>query len=452
MVGNPFYNRGPIKEPSFFFDRQTEVGRALDLLRRGQSLSVIGQRRIGKTSFLNHVSHPEILVRHGLRPEKFLFALVDCQELASRSQNENYARIVEAIEERLPVTGPASLPEMVGARSAGYETLRQIVRHLHRVDVQVVVVFDEFEYMTRNAGLDASFFPSLRSLTAVHNVAFVTATRVPLVRLGYARTTDVGSPFFNYFFPTQLGLFELGSCRNMVQTLVKRGEVELDEAVVNWIVQVGGNHPFLTQVAGYWAWELWCQKRSLEPRGMEGLQSAVYEDMEGHFLYCWHHLTQREREALVSLPSESRTPAVERLIQLGLVVEERGYYRPFSPLFAVFISRQSLPDVLRAGPLRFDLRQRQVSVNDHPIDLSPSQYVALRLMVERSGQLVSYEELEQEIWPEEVYQGPERIKGLISKLRTALGLVGEYIGNRRGFGYVLELPPEHPVAGVASSA
>jgi len=450
-VGNPFYNRGPIGEPSFFFDRQTEVGRALDLLRRGQSLSVVGQRRIGKTSFLHHISHPETLVRHGLRPEDFLFALVDCQELASRPQNEHYARIVEAIEDRLPAKGPASLSELVGARFAGYETLRQIVRRLHRVDVQVVVMFDEFEYMTLNADLDKSFFPSLRSLTAMHNVAFITTTRVPLVRLRYARATDVGSPFFNYFFPTQLGLFELESCRNMVQTLVKRGEVELDEAVVNWIVQVGGNHPFLTQVAGYWAWELWCEKGGLEPRDIERLQSAVYEDMESHFLYCWHHLTQKEQEVLVSLPSESRTPAVERLIQLGLVVEESGCCRPFSPLFAVFVSRQSLPDILRAGPLRFDLRQRQVSVGDHPVDLSPSQYVALRFMVERLGQLVSYEELEQEIWPGEVYQGPERIKGLISKLRTALGLAGEYIGNRRGFGYVLEPPLEQQVHGVASS-
>lgn len=452
MAENPFYNRGPIKEPGFFFDRRTEVERALELLKQGQSISVIGQRRIGKTSFLNHISHPETLSRHVLAPEKFLFAFVECQELGSRTQDKNYARIVEAIEEKLPIAARGSLPDNVELQSVGYDRLRQIVKHLHRANLQVVVMFDEFEYMARNASLEPSFFPSLRSLTARYSVAFVTTTRVPLVRLNYARTTDVGSPFFNYFFPLQLGLFELESSRNMVHVLVKKGKVELDETVVDWIVQAGGNHPFLTQVAGYWAWELWCEKGKLEPRDVERLQSSVYEDMEGHFLDCWHHLTQKEQETLVSLPGESRTPTMERLIQLGLVVQEGERYQPFSPLFTIFVSRQSLPNILRAGPLRFDLHQRQVSVDDRPVDLSPSQYVALRSMVERAGQLVSYEELEKEIWPGELYQGPERIKGLISKLRSALGPAGECIGNRRGFGYVLELPPEQQVSSIASAS
>lgn len=452
MVGNPFYNRGPIREPGFFFNRQTEVEQALELLKQGQSISVIGQRRIGKTSFLNHISHPVTLSRHGLAPEKFLFAFVDCQELVSRAQDENYARIVEAIEEKLSVTDRGSLPEAVEQRSVGYDTLRQIIKRLHHAGLQIVVMFDEFEYVTRNASLDSSFFPSLRSFTVRYNVAFVTTTRAPLARLWYARTTDMGSPFFNIFFPLQLSLFDLESSKSMVQALIERSGAEMDEMVVNWIVQVSGSHPFLTQVAGYWAWELWHEKGRLEPREVERLQSTVYEDMEGHFLYCWHQLTRSEQEILASLPSESCTPAMERLTQLGLVVEEEGHYRPFSPLFTIFVSRQSLPNILRAGPLRFDLHQRQVSVDDRPVDLSPSQYVVLRLMVERAGQLLLYEELEKEIWPGELYQGPERIKGLISKLRSALGPAGECIENRRGFGYVLELPLEQQISGIASAS
>jgi len=288
--------------------------------------------------------------------------------------------------------------------------------------------------------LDSSFFSTLRSLTVKYGVAFVTTTRVPLMRLKYARATDVGSPFFNFFFLTRLGLFETESSENMVRTLMKRGGTELDGTVVAWIVEAGGNQPFLTQVAGYWAWELWREKGGLGSRDMNKLRSAVYEDMEGHFLYYWHHLTPKEQEILASLPSESCTPAIERLIELGLVVGKEELYRPFSPLFTTFVRRQQLPNILRSGPLRFDLRQRQVYVDDRPLDLTPSQYLALRLMVERSGQLVLYEDLEQEIWPKEQYQGPARVKGLISKLRTALGPVGENIKNRRGFGYMLKMP------------
>lgn len=442
MAGNPFYNRGPIKDPSFFFNRRTEVGRATDLLKNGQSIAVIGQRRIGKTSFLNYISLPETSSRHGLVSEKYLFAFVDCQELESQDQNESYGCIIEAIEEKLPTTVRDSLPDGLKERTTSYRTLRQLVKHLSRVDLRIIVMFDEFEYMTQNESLDSSFFPSLRSLTVKYNVAFVTTTRVPLIRLKYAQEALAGSPFFNFFFPLQLGLFEPEASQNMVRALVRTSEIELEEGIVDWIIKMGGNHPFLTQVAGYWAWELWHEKGGLGSRDMKRLRSAAYEDMEGHFLYCWHHLTQKEQETLASLPSESRTLILERLIQLALVVEEKRRYQPFSPLFAAFVKRQSLPSILRAGPLRFDLPQRQVYVNDLPVDLSPSQYVALRLMAESLGQLVLYEELEQEIWPEEFYQGPERVKGLISKLRTALGPAGEYIENRRGLGYVLNFPEQ----------
>jgi DNA-binding response OmpR family regulator len=139
-------------------------------------------------------------------------------------------------------------------------------------------------------------------------------------------------------------------------------------------------------------------------------------------------------------------------MQLGLVVKREGSYRPLSPLFATFVKRQPLPNILRAGPLRFDLRQHQVYVSDQAVDLSPSQYVALRLLTEQAGRLVSYEELAREIWPDEHYQESGRIKGLVSKLRNSLGPAGEHIENRRGLGYVLGLPSEQQVGVIASLA
>lgn len=440
MAENPFYNRGPIKNPSFFFDRQTEVERALELLKHRQSVSVIGQRRIGKTSFLCYIALSDTLHRYGLVPEKYVFAFVDCQELGSQDQGGNYASIIEAIEEGLPPTVRDSLADVLEQRTASYRKLRSLAKIVGRSGLQIIVVLDEFGNMAQNKSIDLSFFPSLRSLAEKYGVTFITATRVPLMRLRYVRTADFGSPFFNFFFPVRLGLFEVKSSEDMVCALVKRGKVELDEPIVDWILKVGGNHPFLTQVAGYWAWELWHEKGEIRSRDMRRLQSTVYEDMEGHFLYCWYHLTQSEQETLASLPSGFRTPAIERLIQLSLVVEEQGHYRPFSPLFATFVKRQPLPNILRVGPLHLDLRQHQAYIAGHPVDLSPSQYVALRFMVERPGQIVLYEEMDKEIWPGELYQGPGRIKGLISKLRTTLGSAGEYIENRRGFGYMLQPP------------
>ena len=439
-MSNPFYNRGPIRDTAFFFDRQAEVQRALGDLMQGQSIAVIGQRKIGKTSFLHHISLPETLAQQGIPSDQYLFAFIDCQGLGSQGADGSHARIIEAIEEKLPPESDDLRTRESERRARPWESLRQLIRRIWQSGLHLVIMLDEFDHMLENPSLDLSFFSTLRSLVRF-NVAFVTATLLSPMRARYMQQTK-GSPFLNIFIPLWLGLFEPKASRDMVHTLAERGESDLDGALLDWIVRVGGNHPFLTQVAGYWAWQLRhengdsgsrrLESRRLESHDMERLQMVVYDDMEAHFLYCWHHLAEGEQEALASLPSETLMPAMEQLIKLGLVVEQGGQYQIFSPLFETFVRD-------RAGLLRLDLPQRQVYVSGRAIDLTPSHYAALRLLAAHPGRLVSYKELAQEVWPGECYEGSERTKVRVSKLRERLGPAGKCIENRRGFGYVLEL-------------
>ena len=76
---HPFFHRGAIRDPAYFYGRRRETRLLLSLVRNAQSVSVLAQRRIGKTSFLLHVSHPTVLRRHGESPEQYAFAFVDCQ-------------------------------------------------------------------------------------------------------------------------------------------------------------------------------------------------------------------------------------------------------------------------------------------------------------------------------------------------------------------------------------
>ena len=57
---NPFFHRGPIRDPVMFHGRRTEVAQALALLGQGQSLSIVGPRRMGKTSLLLHITNPSV--------------------------------------------------------------------------------------------------------------------------------------------------------------------------------------------------------------------------------------------------------------------------------------------------------------------------------------------------------------------------------------------------------
>src|SRR5262249_47370775 len=52
---NPFTNRGVITNPEEFFGREREIGEIASRLRAMASLSVVGERRIGKSSLLYHL-------------------------------------------------------------------------------------------------------------------------------------------------------------------------------------------------------------------------------------------------------------------------------------------------------------------------------------------------------------------------------------------------------------
>ena len=65
---NPFFNRGPIREPRFFFSRPRETREVLRLLSGTQNCSLVGPVKSGKTSLLLHLARPGALAGHGLGP------------------------------------------------------------------------------------------------------------------------------------------------------------------------------------------------------------------------------------------------------------------------------------------------------------------------------------------------------------------------------------------------
>ncbi len=49
---NPFFHRGPVRDPQYFFGRKREIDYVSDLLRQGQSVSISGPRRRARGCFL----------------------------------------------------------------------------------------------------------------------------------------------------------------------------------------------------------------------------------------------------------------------------------------------------------------------------------------------------------------------------------------------------------------
>ncbi len=100
-------------------------------------------------------------------------------------------------------------------------------------------------------------------------------------------------------------------------------------------------------------------------------------------------------------------------------------------------------DVIEVGGLVIDSRSREAVLDGSPMDLSPKEFDLLRMLAERSGEVVTKRELMAEVW-REPYGGSERTVDVhLSWLRSKLGETAQeprYLRTVHGVGVKLVDP------------
>src|SRR5215831_13746266 len=108
------------------------------------------------------------------------------------------------------------------------------------------------------------------------------------------------------------------------------------------------------------------------------------------------------------------------------------------------------------GPFKLDLRAGELHKNGRRIRLQEQPFQILKMLVERSGEVVTREEIRQQLWPNDtIVEFDHSISTAIGKLRLALGdspdkpLYVETVARR---GYRLLVPVDWEEAQPASPA
>ena len=120
--------------------------------------------------------------------------------------------------------------------------------HAQEEEKQLVFLFDEFEYATRNKALDSNFFGGLRSLANSYEVAYVTVSRTSLLDFHYSEDL-VDSPFFNIFTEVQLGSFSEEEALALVHEPLSNTLVSFGQQDTHFILDIAGRFPFFIQIA-----------------------------------------------------------------------------------------------------------------------------------------------------------------------------------------------------------
>jgi AAA+ ATPase superfamily predicted ATPase len=359
---NPFTFGNPIKDPARFIGREAEIRQILNRLLTSahESTSIIGERRIGKTSLLSYLSNQEVATRLGLTPDRFCLIYVDFQGLTDITPQRFWQRVLKKMarsvcDESLVPT----IQEISKLDQFDLFDLEDLFEAINDKGLTTILFMDEFEYVTQNPNFKGDFFGGLRALAIHHGVALVPATRRELVDLCHSEEIK-GSPFFNIFANVVLRPFARLEVDEMICKYIKDAEFSCSPEEQELIWKLGGGYPFFVQMAGHYLVE--GKLQNLNGEALTKFAATSFDQQaEAHFTYLWSHCSESEKITLLIVltlgmqkQSKKTIPTAENLARLrprapqdlvalgkrGLFTEREGIYALFSPVFENWIRRE----------------------------------------------------------------------------------------------------------------
>ncbi|MDE2398088.1 MAG: response regulator [Burkholderiales bacterium] len=98
---------------------------------------------------------------------------------------------------------------------------------------------------------------------------------------------------------------------------------------------------------------------------------------------------------------------------------------------------------LACGPLAYDTGSREFRIGAQTLALTPREHAALLALIQRSGEVVSKQEILERVFSDEQDVHPAAVEVLVHRLRKRLAEAPVQITTLRGLGYVLQPAPAH---------
>lgn len=364
MIDNPFSAYGLPVPPEDFCGRYQVVREIFSRITKGLPTSIVGERRIGKTSLLLYLSSQLAATKFNLPTDKFLFVFIDflsfyeqygeadrrtfwlfvMEKMRSVSSGKPWLELLEQLIMKLR-SATANNP---------YQEVLDLLRMVRMHGVQPILLIDEFEAVARSEHLDSRFFDGLRPLSSL--LVFIIATRnyLPLIR----RQEVFGSPFFNIFSTSPLNEFSESEFGEWLSNRLSKTDVQLDMPAVELITELSGRHPFFSAMAATHVFYA-CMDHGLPltEEIVSEIKERFYTDAKPNFDDYWNYCSDGEKInlALLALGSKSKKIDVDNLaleevrsLRMRSLISKD--YRVFSSLFERYIREE----VFRRNPQSYE--------------------------------------------------------------------------------------------------
>jgi hypothetical protein len=344
-----FQPRAILTDPTWFYGRERELRRLFAFLNKPspQNVSIVGQRRIGKSWLLQAVTLDQALRAQYLdEPDQYTFIYWDLQSEPHLSPAHFFRRLVGLLLKHIP----QHLAEMCREELDEEDLEDSILAMLDLLEIdehRVILLLDEFAAITRNTDFAESFFAHLRSVFSRSALTCVTAS---YRSLGEMCHLGPDSPFFNIFARIQLGLFSKEEAEGFVAEPFAAAGIQVEPAAVKAILRLTGPHPcFISQLCHELGHEVKAGA-TVTKQDVERYNGPFQGSVSDDFGYYWQRLDEEEQAMLTHIadgnqPATPENPVYIRLQGLSLVCEDKGKAVPFSIPFSQFIKKSKGTDV-----------------------------------------------------------------------------------------------------------
>jgi AAA+ ATPase superfamily predicted ATPase len=338
LLVNPFGTSTTIRQPEQFFGRADALDYLYSEIVSRRCVSVVGTRRIGKSSLLRCMCLPQIQKSfQGLyNLEKYLLVFIDLGEFLSKTCDDFFSavciQLITQSRERLTL----ELPQDTGGGDAFCELLDEIQNQ----GFHPVLLLDAFHQVASNTHFDARFFSFLRAQANHGRVSYVTASITPLDQCCHPYIE--GSPFFNIFSVYRLGPLEQKEAQDLLLKLVTSVGLSFTTEETEMVLHLAGRHPFFIQRVAFCLFRTKHQSHDNHSK----LKSEAYQDLLPHFKNIWEYsLNSEQREHLREVVrwKHSRQKKVPELSESTLF---RRFVREICDIQPVDISAEYLENVL----------------------------------------------------------------------------------------------------------
>ena len=338
----------PIKYAADFYGRSQEIARFFEIIggTQAQSVSVLGVRRAGKTSFLQHVAQAEIQRNYLRHPDKVTMIYLDIS--TCKTPSEFYYRLLQRLRHALGNIDTAVLWQQSAPEATNMYDVEAFLCQFP--EQRIILLLDEFDHI-RHDTFTPEFLTELRAMAVVmeYDLAYVTASHRDLFYLGSHVGLPPTSPFYNIFYPSPIYLAGLDTAvlPDLIRQPAQSEGVTFVDEIVAQIIACAGSLPFFIQAT---AAQFLADAKSNKTRSISKTSWQLASDLSPYFEQWWRYFAPLDRDLLhavvCSTPMDNLTypphqiQETRRVLQsYGLLCEVDGEWQVNGRIFANWIQQ-----------------------------------------------------------------------------------------------------------------